>query len=196
MTCVGVWWLALASSSMAAFVGEDASTWGNQMATPNENTAYSFNLSELPDFYYERADALGLRADGWIDVYSGANKYFLTKFEFSQPIRTFSFVTPNLVNVIAEVTWQYSLDNVDYTVLWQKGGTGLANYAPEATAVYDFGPASTVTRLYLVHSTTLQYCGEAFFYPGAGQLNVTTVPEPMTLGLLAMGAVSFLRRRV
>jgi hypothetical protein len=193
---MGVCWLALASVSSAAFVTEDAGTWGNQMLTPDAGATYSFDLASMSSCYYQYSQALGVADAMWVDADAGQTKIFVTKFEFSQAIASFNFVTPNTLYDMTEVWWQYSLNGTDWTEFMHRPATGeFTSYAPERSAEQSLGIGG-VTRLYLAYVAAPGFAGQVYFYPGAGQLNVTTVPEPMTLAMLAVGGVSCLRRRV
>jgi hypothetical protein len=198
--------MLISSAAMASgWAWEGAADWNNDLATPAAGTTYSFDIGNAAStWYWSNAgniqfDNGGGTAMRWYDINGGSPKLFTMKFEFSQAITSFQFTTPSVGVTMQPLTWSAGADGAALTSIWTKPGTtAWTSYGPEAATTLTFDPADNVTRIWLQFTSGPGYCSQMTFYDSAddgGVITVTTVPEPMTLALLATGALAMLRRR-
>lgn len=208
----GIWVSALcltliSSAAMASgWAWEGPSDWNNDLATPAADTTYSFDIGNAAStWYWSNAQNIqfdngGGTAMRWYDINGGSPKYFVMKFEFSQAITSFQFTTPSVGVTMQPLTWSAGADGDTLTTIWSTPATtAWTSYGPEAATTLTFDPADSVTRVWIEFSSGPGYCSQMTFYDSisdGGVITVTTVPEPMTLAMLAMGGLGMLRRRL
>ena len=189
--------LMITTAAQAAWTWEDA-TWNNQMATPALNTAYEFHPGwnlDTETWYWHNASMIGFNSTGWVDINGGSAKLFAMKFEFSQPLASFQFTTPQMNVHISAIDWIYSTDGTNWTNIWHRDVPPThTSYPPEATPLQNFTVAENVTQIWIRYDTSPAYSANVVT-DGNMKVNVTTVPEPATMLILAVGAVGALARR-
>ena len=190
--------LMITAAAQAAWVWESGTSWGNQIATPAANTSYDvhpgWNLG-TEDWYWDAAWAIGFADYGWFDINGGDPKSFGMKMQFSQPIASLQFTTPQMNSHICAIDWSYSTDGTNWTTVWHRDAPGdYTTYYPEVTALQTFSPLDNVTQVWIHYGTSGAYAAQTIT-DGNMVLAVTTTPEPATLMLLALGALGAWARK-
>jgi MYXO-CTERM domain-containing protein len=188
---------------------EGLNVWNNTLVTPNPSTTYTFDITgpALTTWYWDGANGISFSDHSWSDINGGDIKSESMKFQFTQPISSFTFTTPYMQNQAIHtgnsLHWDMSVGDTNvWTSLWSYIGTAsspeYSTFAPETVATVNFATPVTQIRL-KYYETTGGYCGYVGF-TGAegGSMAVTTadpIPEPAAASLLALAGLAGLARR-
>ena len=136
-------------------------TYWNNVLTTDDIGVYEFDIGNTDyTWYWTNAYTIGFDEDPdnemrFYDINGGYSKLFIAKFEFTRPITTFQFVTPQMVNHIIDtnssVRWDYSLDGTNWTTLWRYEGVNnnVLNFGPIETPIQKFMTDANVTQIWI-----------------------------------------------
>jgi len=188
----------------AGWAWENQTTWNNSLATPAQSTSYTFEITGTAQttWYWDGANGISFSDHSWSDINGGDIKSESMKFQFTQPISSFTFTTPYMRNqgifTGNSLHWDMSVGDTNvWTSLWSYTGVNSNYQTFNPTPVTTVNFATPVTQIRLkYYETTGGYCQYVGF-TGAegGSFTVTTIPEPAAVSLLALAGLAGLARR-
>ena len=153
---------------------EDPNVWNNTLATPNLGTSYNFEITGTArtTWYWDGANGISFSDHSWSDISGSDRKYETMKFQFSQPVTSFTFTTPKMIDQLIEVynsnslVWDLSADNGGtWTTLWNYTATDNSVYrtfSPETVPTVTFSTPTNQIRL-RYYETAPGFCGGVSF---------------------------------
>ncbi|OHB58781.1 MAG: hypothetical protein A2Y12_00060 [Planctomycetes bacterium GWF2_42_9] len=193
--CIGI----VPNVIAAGWAWESTSSWNNVLTTDYIGS-YEFDIGNTNrTWYWDGGWAITLVSNPTNQMYfydsDGSQcKTFQLKFQFTRPITSFQFVTPqkynNIIDTNSTLYWSYSTDGTNWTTLWQYTGvnTNGLGFAPVETPIQKFLTSDNIThiwiRYFLAKGNSYGYGGGVYFYDSVddGGLIRVTVGDEFSAG--------------